>query len=327
MLAPFVTAGMTRHDLTVTEGIEALDRPARIKWEYRYTESSLESIAGGWQVERKDDGWRVRGRGDLLPIAMPLIDSLLVDRGLAIVHAGAVDIAGQGVCIAAAGGTGKTSSVAKLSRLAGSSFMGDDFVILSEQGVLLSFPKRIWLKSHHRDVYRGAFQRERRLLLPYRFAQQRLGRVVRPVMSSFPRLREFMKRRSPVLIAVPVDPAEALRTTISDSAPLRVLVLLEAYEGDEVEVTEPDPDVLVSRLLGQFYADVLRESQPVIAALASIGLLGLGTHVEAKTRVIERALSGVRTVRVRVPARVSKDAASDLVLAEVTHLLGAMPTA
>jgi hypothetical protein len=320
--SPFLTSGLPYHDMTIGEEIEPLPTAARIKRQYRYTSSALHNLREGWQIRVDESGYHVRGEGDLLPVALPLIDSLLVRRGMAMVHAGAVECRGRGVCLAATGGTGKTSSVAKLARLEGASFMSDDLALLSRDKRLLGLAKRILLHSHHQDIFGDAFRKTRQSPLPYRLSQT-ISPLARPFMKRYPSLRGWARRWSPVLMVVPVAPAAALAgVEVSSSSALNLVMLMEAYDGSSPELSEPKKSWLVSRMVGQFYADILDESQSVISALASTGLLPLDEALREKAEVLRCALEGVPAYLLRLPANLSRDETSDVVVEQVLSVLG-----
>jgi len=68
-------------------------------------------------------------------------------RGFTLLHAASADNHGQGLVIAAQSGCGKTSTVLKLIR-SGCGFLGDDLVWISEDGVLIRYPRLIHLFSY-----------------------------------------------------------------------------------------------------------------------------------------------------------------------------------
>jgi hypothetical protein len=321
MFGPFQTSGVSALDIDVGGPPRPLDQPVRIKWTYRYTESCLESIDDGWQVCVDAACIRVAGRGDLLPVALPLVDRLLVERGAALVHAAGVRLGERGVCLPAWGGTGKTSVMAQLASVPGAGFCGDDLVLLDSTGSLLSFPKRIWIKSHHRDIYADALHQQRRRPLPYKFAQRRVLPALRPLLKRFPQVRVLAKGLSPLLPAVPVAPEEALGMPVVSGAPLALTVLLESYEGEVAVCEATTPDQLARRLVGQFEADVLRESREAVALLAATGLVPLEAHLAGKVKLLRGALAAGPAYRLRVPASLSRADAAELIAREVLRLL------
>jgi hypothetical protein len=322
LLAPFRAGPAPTADLVVSATPRALDEPALIKWRYRYDSGAVEDLEEGWQVSVRDGAVAIAGRRDLLPVALPLLDWLLVRSGAALVHAGGVERAGHGICIPAAGGTGKTSVVAALARAPGTRFMGDDLLLVAEDRELLAFPKRIWLKSHHRTTYGQALRRERRVPLPYRFAQRRLVPLLQPFLARHPKARELGKRLLPVLPAVPSDPESALGVAVARAAPLRLVVLVERYEADAARIAAYDRGELASRLLGQFNADLLGDSQRAIAALASAGVLAWERHLERKADLLRKAIAGADCYRLRLPASWSRPVAAAEVASAVERLLG-----
>ncbi|HEX5497938.1 MAG TPA: hypothetical protein VFX03_01885, partial [Thermomicrobiales bacterium] len=119
MFAPFLAEGLGHYDLTITGDLEPLREPAHGETEYDYTETAVQLNATSVQILLEEGGFRLNGARELLVSALPLIDRILVTRGVAMIHAATVDYRGYGVCMPAWGGTGKTSTIAKLLKIDG----------------------------------------------------------------------------------------------------------------------------------------------------------------------------------------------------------------
>ena len=91
--------------------------------EYEYTDQPLFLNESQVQILRDEDGWHLNGTRELLVSAVPLLDRILTTKGVAMIHAATVAYRGRGICIPAWGGTGKTSTIAKLLKQDGFSFM------------------------------------------------------------------------------------------------------------------------------------------------------------------------------------------------------------
>ena len=61
-----------------------------------------------------------------------------------MIHAATMAYRGHAIVLPAAGGTGKTSTAAKLMRREGWSFMGDDWAFLAEDATLLGYAKPMY---------------------------------------------------------------------------------------------------------------------------------------------------------------------------------------
>jgi len=166
MFAPFRTQGLEQHDMTITDEFEPVLDASHAEHEYRYTDSSLYLSALKVQVVTGDGEYRLHGTRELLTMALPLLDKVLVDRDVAMIHAATFDYRGHGIAMPAWGGVGKTSTVAKLLRVDGVGFMGDDWAFMAGDGRLLGYAKPMFIKPHHRPIYPHLFARRRKPLVP-----------------------------------------------------------------------------------------------------------------------------------------------------------------
>jgi hypothetical protein len=223
------------------------------------------------------------------------------------------------------GGTGKTSTIAKLLKLDGVNFMGDDWAFASEEGRLLGYAKPMFIKPHHRMIYPHLFERKRKPLVPTRLSRPvgRLTTLVHPLITKYPRLARVTRKFSPEHIMVTPQVAFP-HAAISTAAPLAIAVFVERHEGSEPVLAERARTWMVSRLLGNFHAEIPRHSQEVITALGATGLVPIEQYFGEKAAVLERALVNTPAFLLQVPQSFSPDQASDVI---VEHLQKALTLA
>lgn len=312
--APFRASGIGSHDVTITATPEPIVDAARDESAYRYTETALLHVPSGSQLVIDGDGIRLHGRGELLTWVLPVLDWVLAEKGVAMVHAATAAHEGRGVCVSAAGGGGKTSTMAKLLRGGRFDFMGDDWTFVTAEGTVLGYPKPMFIKSHHRALFPELFTRRRkplvpRLLLPqFAAAAQR----VHPIITRYPRLTSWLRKWSPEHLMVhPDELFPAAR--IARSAELASVIFVERHGGDEVEFVPRTRAYMTSRLIGNYFSELPRQSRELVTALGAAGLLSPERVFAAKAAVLQRALAGADAHLVRVPARFAPDQASDII--------------
>ncbi|CAA9546748.1 MAG: hypothetical protein AVDCRST_MAG19-323 [uncultured Thermomicrobiales bacterium] len=322
MFAPFLAEGLGHYDLTITGRPEPLVDVAHGETEYNYTETAVQINATDVQILLEEGGFRLNGQRELLVSALPLIDRILVKRDVAMIHAATVDYGGRGICMPAWGGTGKTSTIAKLLKLDGVAFMGDDWAFLADDGRLLGYAKPMFIKPHHRRIYPHLFERRRKPLIPTRLSRPlgRLTTMVHPVITRYPRLARATRKWSPEHMMV--TPRAAFpNAAISTSAPLAIAVFVERHEGTKPVLVEKDRSWMVSRLIGNFHAEITPHSQGVITALAATGLVPIERYFGDKAAVLERGLVGTPAFLLQVPQAYSPDQASDVIVAHLQEAL------
>lgn len=322
MFAPFLSEGLDQFDITVTTTDDELEGTSHAEDDYRYTEEGLYMAASRVQVRIGADGYRVSGTRELLTTVLPLIDLLMTRRGAAMIHAATFAHQGRGVALPAWGGTGKTSTMAKLMRLDGVQFMGDDWAFASREGELLGYAKPMFIKPHHRVIYPHLFEQRQKPLIPSSISGPvaKLTTLVHPLVTQYPKLAGFSRRWSPEYLTV--RPRQAFPgAVVADHAPLSLAMFVDRYDGTECMIEERDRRWMVSRLVGNFHSEITRHSQEVLTALAATGLISLEAFFQEKADVLSEALDRTPVYLLRVPRPWSADHASDRIVEHVLHVL------
>lgn len=323
MFAPFLTSEVAEHhDITVTGHIVPISNVSYGETDYEYTDRSLFLNGPEVQILRDEDGWKVNGTRELLVSVVPLLDQILTTRGVAMIHAATVAYRGLGISLPAWGGTGKTSTIAKLLGREGFSFMGDDWAFVSDDGWLLGYAKPMFIKPHHRPIYPHLFSQKRKPLVPVRFTRPlgRLTTLVHPLVTKYPRFARVTRKFSPEHMMV--TPREAFPSaTITTEAPISLTVFLERFAGDRAILQEKTTEWMVSRMIGNFHAEVPHQSQELITALGATSLYPIERTFGDKARVMQAAMANKPAYLLQVPQSFPPDQASDVIVAELQALL------
>ncbi|WP_311381143.1 hypothetical protein [Arthrobacter sp. ISL-85] len=322
MLACFASDTEQQAEIVVDDKPESMPNAGHVEHELSYTDNSVRFQADRVQVVRDADHWRIHGPGELLTTVVPVLDAAMVARGAAMIHAATMAYRGHAIALPAAGGTGKTSTAAKLMRREGWSFMGDDWAFLAEDATLLGYAKPMFIKPHHRAIYPHLFEGARKPLVPSRFSGSvgRLTTVVHPFVIRYPRLADFSRRWSPEHRMV--TPAAAFPgREVTTKAPLAAAIYIERYDGARSRVLERTSDWMVDRMIGNFHIEMAGFSQQVVTGLAATSVLPWREHFAAKGLVLNKALDGRPCHLLQVPAAYSADQASDDIVRHLEELL------
>src|SRR4051794_10087635 len=274
MLACFLTDEPVPADIVVTAPLEPLPEAGNLDDELSYCENGVTFHDRGVQVLGEGPQYRIHGPGELLTAIVPILDRAMVERDVAMFHAATVSFKGFGIALPAGGGTGKTSTIAKLMRRKGFGFMGDDWAFLSSGGLQLGFAKPMFIKPHHRPIYPHLFEGARKPLVPRSLSRPigRLTTVVHPGVVRYPRLADALRRWSPEHRMV--SPSRALPgCEIVDSAPLAMAVFIERYEGARTRLLERTTSWMVDRMVGNFHIEMADFSQHLVAAWGAASVL------------------------------------------------------
>jgi hypothetical protein len=323
MMRSFAVDHEVPADIVVSAGLELMVDASVLEDELAYNASGVHFRRQHVQVVHEDNRFRVHGSGELLTTVLPLLDLMMVSRAAAMVHAATVGYRGRAVALPAGGGTGKTSTIAKLMKRPGFSFMGDDWGFLTEDGRLLNYEKPMFIKPHHRPIYPHLFKGSRKPLVPVRLSRPvgRLTSMVHPHIVKYPALADMSRRMSPEHRTVTAQQALP-GVSVTQEAPLLVAIFVERYDGARTRVAERDTEWMVQRMVGNFNIELPSFSRDVLAGLAATSHLSLGSFFSEKARVLGAALADVPTYVLQVPSVYRPDVASDDIVRVVEDLLG-----
>jgi len=322
MMGSFAVDHEVPADIVVSGDLELMIDSAVLEDELAYNATTVQFRRQHVQVVEEGDQYRVNGPGELLTTVLPLLDLVTTSRGVAMIHAATVGYRGRAIALPAAGGTGKTSTMAKLMRRPGFSFMGDDWGFVTADGRLLNYEKPMFIKPHHRPIYPHLFKGSRKPLVPVRLSRPvgRFTTVVHPHIVKYPKLADLARRMSPEHRIVTAQQALP-GVSVTRDAPLLTSVFVERYEGARTRIAERDPEWMVQRMLGNFHIEMPGFSREVLAGLAATSHLALGSFFAAKARVLAGALAEVPSFVLQVPSVYSPDVASDDIVDVVEELL------
>jgi len=313
-------------DIVVTGTIEPVPGLSWAEGEIGYTDNVVLLPHAGVQLIRDGKRWLIQGPGELLTTVLPILDLVAVDKGLAMVHSATVEVDGIGVLMPAAGGTGKTSTIAKLMKLSTTAFMGDDWAFLSRAGEVYSYAKPMFIKPHHRPIYPHLFTGARKPLIPKTFSRSvgRFTTVVHPIFAKRPKLAAWSRKWSPEHRMVMPEQALAGKR-IGTHVPMRVSAYVERWDGDEVIVEERDRAWMIARIIGNWHWEMARHSRDVLAALGASGVVPLDEIFSRKAAVVKKSLAHSSTMLVRVPEAMSADQASDAIVERLLAAVAEVP--
>jgi hypothetical protein len=310
-------------DIEVKGSVATRPGMSLLEHELAYDDEAVFMPHAGVQIVHAGGQWQVQGAGELLTSVLPVLDLVAVQHGYAMIHAATMEIDGIGVAMPAAGGTGKTSTIAKAMRWPDTAFMGDDWAFVSEQSELLGYAKPMFIKPHHRPIYPHLFQGVRKPLVPPLLSGpvSRLTTIVHPAFARRPKLAAFSRRWSPEHRMV--APSHALQgKRISARAPLGLVVFVERWQGSDVRTFERDAAWMTSRMIGNWHIEMSRHSRDVLTSLGASGLVSLDEIFAEKANLLRAAMANCRIALVQVPAAMSADEASDAIVARLRNLVG-----
>jgi len=188
------------------------------------------------------------------------------------IHAVGIEVAGKALLFPSWGGVGKTAIAKGFVKDLGWRLLGDDFVILSEDGKCYGFPKPMVIYPYHKNVFPELFAGGKSPVAPVGLNSllTLAAPVVKSILRPFPGILQFARRHNPQ--SVRVKPSEVFgKERLSPSARLRTVVWLDRVQGVSEPTLMPAGEALSSRIFGS----TLHEQDPWCVNLTHVAC-GLG---------------------------------------------------
>jgi len=329
IFAPFLTDCNIEHfDLTIRGTLEPLTDgaygEAHGETEFHYNDQGLHMHATDVQIFKENGGFRLNGKRELLVMALPLIDRIMVTKEAAMLHCLTVAYRGHGLLIPAWGGTGKTSTMSKLIKLEGFSFMGDDWAFLTQEGSLLGYAKPMSIKPYHHNLYPHLFKKAHKPLVPASLAKpiHSLTTRLHPLVTQYPQLASLTRRWSPEHLMV--MPQQAFPgANIASRAPLAAALFVERFvtESSEPVFEKQSKEWMITRLIGNFHSEMTKYSRVVMTTLGASGLVPIEKSFIEKRAVLEKGLQDKPCYLLRIPQALPPDRASDIIVDHIQKLI------
>jgi hypothetical protein len=224
----------------------------------------------GVEVAWRDPGHLViRCTRPTLEWAMPSLLLAGLRAGCAFMHGAGLERDGVAWLFPSWGGVGKTALVAALVGSHGWRMLGDDFVIVTDEGECLAFPKPMVLYPYHRAMFPEVFSSGRGPAAPASFngALTRAAVMVKPVLRRFPGLLQWARKHNPQ--SVRVAPSQVFgRDKLASGGRIGGVVFLERVTG----LSAPQLEEADGGLVGRAFGTTLSEFDPRCTMACNVAL-------------------------------------------------------
>ena len=229
-----------------------------------------------------------------LAILEPFLYYQLPFQGASLAHASVVCSNGSGLMIAGSGHIGKTALSLEMVKR-GFSYMGDDLVIVNDQGQVLSYSEPLRIQEQHLSIFPG------------------LEKKVTSNMSSIQRFyfkRSVRASPGEVLNLMPRLPISKIvdGARVEDKCRLDTLILVRKGGVKEPLLEEVDVEtatgILAAELFWEFEAGLWRHTQYMYCPACAKGqdfIATEGVHHELIQKVLHSSIKHSRTFRLKVP--------------------------
>jgi hypothetical protein len=261
-------------------------------------------------IRKKDAGYDIFANSSF--VINIFLQLLLAKEGITFVHAAAIKKPDGGVILLpGGGGVGKTAILGSMVKKEGYSLLGDDNILLKQDGNCLSFPRSFILKSYHESVYPEIFKQ---LSLKQK-NNPSLLKVLKFVVKNAPffnAARDFLQKRgwyNQVVISSPIPkdyvadvPVEKIfgRESIASEGEIEKVVFLERYQNEQFSLNAVNSSMLANRMFSIMHhewADYMRE----LFTYGSTDLVYLDTYFENISQIINTGIRDKECFLLKIP--------------------------
>lgn len=307
--------------------IQPYDNWAAVKPEVEHQFHTTTMQAGRWVdipasrcvYLKTESGWRIFADTPAMLINL-MIQLILAPQGMTMVHAAAAAAPDGGVLLLPGpGGVGKTALLGQLVQHHGYKLLGDDIVILSDQGECYSFPRSFVLKPYHESVYPEVFEKlgitaekqakkyspdYKRLALQFAADNIPFKGVLRSILRKTGVLEHTQQtvngpREPSLLAAVPVEDILG-EHCVAARGPLKRIVFLERFSGRIDTLTPISKQAMVSRMSGIIHHEWVDHMRH-FWSLASTELFDAQAYFPQITRTMESAIKHLDCSLLSIP--------------------------
>lgn len=214
----------------------------------RNTNQFLDKKYGAIISKINDDFYTITCNQECNEWLMMLLEYLLLKNKATFIHSAGVEKNGNAYIFPSWGGVGKTASVAKLIRENDYKLLGDDLVILKEDGTVLAFPKKFVLYEYHRKLFGDVMKDKRLITGKLSKIASHIIPFVKGILRHIPFVLSWARRHNPQ--SKRVSPYNIFgEDKISCCGTLRKCTWLERIEVDKTKSIEVDSYTLASKSL------------------------------------------------------------------------------
>lgn len=214
----------------------------------RNTNEVYDKKYGALISKNSDDVYVITCNQECNEWVMMLLQYMLLRNKATFIHSAGVEKDGKAYVFPSWGGVGKTASVAKLIREDGYKLLGDDLVILKEDGSVLAFPKKFVLYAYHKNLFKDVMKDKKLINGGISKLVSHLIPLIKSILRHIPFVLSWARRHNPQ--SKRVSPYDIFgEGNISYGGNVEKFTWLERIEIEKTQVVEIDSYTLASKSL------------------------------------------------------------------------------
>jgi hypothetical protein len=200
---------------------------------------------------------------------------MLLKTNRTFVHAAGLEKGGKVYVFAGSGGVGKTSLTNYFVRILEWNLLGDDFVILSKDGMVYGFPKPMVVYPYHREIFPDIFISGKGPLFPNQLSSLINWSIpyIKTLLRQFPKALQFARDVNP--LSACLSPSSVYgRQKIALQGKVGVLIWLERTEKvDKAVIVKSTPHIVASKIAGSTLNELDHWCNEVVNIACAVGVL------------------------------------------------------
>jgi hypothetical protein len=243
-------------------------------------------------------------------ISIPfLLQAMLLMQGKSLVHAAAIDVHGSGILLAAFGGIGKTSFIAHASRKTDVKVLGDDMIIVTNQGMLEPYLRPFAMYEYHKSLFPDFFAENRieykPLTLSWRVYNKVRGMLAKKLGHTWHQPERVVRTGY-----VPVAPERVLPISVLATRPVKldhIYLVQRSGVSSTTNLQVLDPEQAVCFMLDVIYHEWYSQLRLLLSWLAhrAVSIAEYLAQVEA---ILHAAVSNSQSVNlITIPLHMTSD--------------------
>jgi hypothetical protein len=223
-----------------------------------------------------------------------LLQILLLPLGMTFVHAAGVSVRGKGLLFPALGGIGKTALIAHLLDRPEARLLGDDYVLVAEDGMLRGFQAPFSLYPYHRDVFPAFFRASGLRILPGSLP----FRAARRILDALGIWR-LLEGKVPVEYGVIPAPLLYASDRLETSpVPVHAVYVMQRVRGLAAMQVRPASIEEISTFAGNVLLYEWHPLARMLAAQLTLSGTAVSDYLRRVQEVVARGLGGAARLRV-----------------------------
>jgi hypothetical protein len=288
-------------DIVFVDKLPFVKSPREIAEDYSCDGNILFSRRSRYAIEANEGGrftvYRHPRKSSLPPIEV-LLWLQLLKKGLTFVHAAGLKFKEKAVIFPAWPEVGKTSlTVALLKRCHNWSFLGDDMIILSRQGVVYPYPRPFAVYSYHIPVFSDYFRRHTIELI-----RLRLGSLAGS-LHSISKIGALALDKIGITEPLWVDFDKVFPSTrIAKEGTLSTIYLLSKSVSSTLRIEQCKKEKVIHHVINVLCYDLLAPFSRDVAVLSYFGFLDFLEALKTLKSVLSDALSKAEAFQIFLPS-------------------------